>query len=78
MRVHFCDITLAKNLGFAKTFYETHSKKVLIMSRKNLNDAGRYEQAVRVIQEAGDLALKYFENLNDLIIEKKGHQDLVS
>lgn len=78
MRVHFCDITLAKNLGFAKTFYETHSEKVLIMSRKNLNDAGRYEQAVRIIQEAGDLALKYFENLNDLIIEKKGHQDLVS
>ncbi|MEK9815083.1 MAG: inositol monophosphatase [Paracoccaceae bacterium] len=49
-----------------------------MIDNNRLNDGGRYEFAVGVIREAGDLALRFFDNLKDLVIEKKGHQDLVS
>ena len=49
-----------------------------MIDKYRLDDDGRYEFAVSVIREAGDLALRFFDNLKDLVIEKKGHQDLVS
>ncbi len=39
---------------------------------------GRYAEARRIAQEAGDLALDYFRRFDGLDIEVKGHQDFVS
>ena len=46
-------------------------------SYKTTNSA-RYKFATRTIRAAGQLAMSYFDNLSQLKIEKKGHQDLVS
>ncbi len=40
--------------------------------------ANRDELAVRVAREAGALALDYFRRIDDLNVERKGHQDFVS
>jgi len=45
-------------------------------SYKTTNSA-RYKFATRTIRAAGQLAMSYFDNLSQLKIEKKGHQDLV-
>ena len=38
----------------------------------------RAEAAVEMVEQAGNIALGYFSDLDTLSIEKKGHQDLVS
>lgn len=48
------------------------------MCPNNITDSKRYKFATKAILEAGQLAMSYFENLNKLKVEKKGHQDLVS
>ncbi len=40
--------------------------------------ARRFDVAVAVAREAGQLALDHFRNLDALEVEQKGHQDLVS
>ena len=43
-----------------------------------LSETQRYEFATSIIIKAGELASSYFSDLSKLVIEKKGHQDLVS
>lgn len=48
------------------------------MRDKTVSSSLRYKFAENLISEAGQIALSYFYDLSQLIIEKKGHQDLVS
>ena len=48
------------------------------MVSDKISSSNRYKLAQEFILEAGKIALKYFANLKDLKVEKKGHQDLVS
>ena len=48
------------------------------MNSVNITNSARYKFATRTIRAAGQLAMSYFDNLSQLKIEKKGHQDLVS
>ena len=48
------------------------------MNSDNITNSARYKFATRTIRAAGQLAMSYFDNLSQLKIEKKGHQDLVS
>lgn len=43
-----------------------------------ISDTSRCKFASEIMNKAGEIALSYFSNLNQLEIEKKGHQDLVS
>lgn len=40
--------------------------------------ASRLDELERICVTAGQLALRYFENRDDLVIDRKGHQDFVS
>ena len=48
------------------------------MKDKTVSSSLRYKFAENLIGEAGQMALSYFNDLSQLTIEKKGHQDLVS
>lgn len=48
------------------------------MEKEIITSTPRYLFAANLIREAGSMGLIYFSDLGQLIIEKKGHQDLVS
>ena len=43
-----------------------------------MNNASRLETLTAICTEAGQLALRYFEHQDELVIDHKGHQDFVS
>lgn len=38
----------------------------------------RYDAAIRIAQDAGEVAMEYYRKLDDLPVEVKGHQDFVT
>jgi myo-inositol-1(or 4)-monophosphatase len=45
---------------------------------KTMDLQSRYDFGLALVQEAGDLALSYFQKIDQLTIKSKGHQDVVS
>ncbi|SFR64402.1 inositol monophosphatase family protein [Litoreibacter janthinus] len=43
-----------------------------------MDNKQRLETLVEICAQAGELAMGYFENQNDLVVDRKGHQDFVS